>query len=366
MWGKGQVGLCADQSHVPQGNILNNIQALRFYAAFAVVLYHSRKIFTELGCQGDGFLYWAQFGNVGVDVFFVISGYVMWHTTCGSARTVAAGAEFLRRRLFRIYLGYWPFYFLAAAVILVLAERNLDNIYWVKSFLLFNPTIRHQVLGVAWTLSYELYFYIMFAPMILLAKDYHRKLLGALFAGVVVINILTNTHGLRYGFFINYFLIEFFAGCLLAAYLGGNRSRLLLLFCGVMIVVMTSYAVTLPRMHMNRIQGFGVAAMFVVLAAVLLENRRWYIASRLWVFLGNCSYSIYLGHFILIWIYMYTIRQLDLEVGLVGGYLVYFSYLAVVIGLSAVSYQYLEAPLYKYALRNWFSGLSGARRSAVR
>jgi len=305
MWGKGQVGLCADQSHVPQGNILNNIQALRFYAAFAVVLYHSRKIFTELGCQGDGFLYWAQFGNAGVDVFFVISGYVMWHTTCGSARTVAASAEFLRRRLFRIYLGYWPFYFLAAAVILVLAERNLDNIYWVKSFLLFNPTIRHQVLGVAWTLSYELYFYIMF-------------------------------------------------------------SRLLLLFCGVMIVVMTSYAVTLPRMHMNRIQGFGVAAMFVVLAAVLLENRRWYIASRLWVFLGNCSYSIYLGHFILIWIYMYTIRQLDLEVGLVGGYLVYFSYLAVVIGLSAVSYQYLEAPLYKYALRNWFSGLSGARRSAVR
>ena len=333
--------------------MLSNIQALRFFAAFAVVLFHSRKLFSELGLQGDVFLYWAQFGSAGVDVFFVISGYVMWLTTCNSPRSVAASGDFLRRRLFRIYLGYWPFYFLAAVVTLTMTGRNPENIYWLDSFFLLNPTIRNQVLGVAWTLSYELYFYVMFAAMILLPRSYHQKLLLVLFAGIVVVNAMTDTHSFSYGFFINYYLIEFFAGCLLAAYLGRNRSRLLLVLCSVMVVVMINYAVTLPRFHMNRIQGFGVASMLIVLAAVLLENTRAYTASRWLVFLGNCSYSLYLGHFILLWVFMYLVKQLQPEVGTVMAALLYLSYPAAAVGLSIVSYRYMEAPLYKYALRNW-------------
>jgi exopolysaccharide production protein ExoZ len=339
------------------GHMLDNIQALRFFAAFAVVLYHSRKLFNELGCQGDVFLQWAQFGSAGVDVFFVISGYVMWHTTSHSPRTPVAAADFLRRRLFRIYLGYWPYYFLAAAVTLLLGQRDLDNIYWVDSFLLFNSTIRHQVLGVAWTLSYELYFYILFAPMILLAREHHRRLLLGIFVFLVALNIQVKTHSLPYGFFVSSFLIEFFAGCLLSAYLGANRSRILLLLCAVMVVVFVNHGVGLSRMHMNRIQGFGVAAIFLVLVAVLLENTRWYIASRFWVLLGNCSYSLYLGHFVLLWIYLYVFRQTGLEPGMLAAYLIHISYLAVAIGFSVLAYRFIEAPLYKYALSNWFGGL---------
>jgi peptidoglycan/LPS O-acetylase OafA/YrhL len=186
--------------------MLNNIQALRFYAAFAVVLYHSRKLFMELGLQGDTFLYWAKFGNFGVDVFFVISGYVMWYTTREAGRDAGTALDFLRRRLFRIYLGYWPFYILAAAVTLLIGERDPGNIYWLESFFLLNPTIRHQVLGVAWTLSYELYFYLMFTVLILLPLARARQALVVLCLVVVVLNLLQPTHTFEYGFFISPFL----------------------------------------------------------------------------------------------------------------------------------------------------------------
>lgn len=364
MRGSAWVADSADREHIAPANMLTNIQALRFYAAFVVVLYHSRKLFTELGCQGDWFLNWARYGNTGVDVFFVISGYVMWHTTRNSPRTITASAEFIRRRLFRIYLGYWPFYFLAAAVILLLSDRDLANIRWLEDFFLLNNTIRHQVLGVAWTLSYELYFYAVFAPMILLAAAQMRYLLLALFLGVIAINMAVPVHNYEYGFFLTSFLIEFFAGCLLAAYLGNNRSRLVLLFCLAVIVVMINYAVTLPRFHMNRIQGFGVASMFIVLAAVLLENTRLYVASRLWVFLGNCSYSIYLVHLIVFWIYRHLLEQMNPQIGPVEGFVIYLSSLAVILALSILNYYYVEAPLYKYALNNWFTSLRGARATA--
>jgi exopolysaccharide production protein ExoZ len=335
------------------GNLLNNIQALRFYAAFAVVLYHSRKLFTALGLEGEWFLDSAKFGNAGVDVFFVISGYVMWYTTFRDPRTLATSVDFVRRRLYRIYLGYWPFYFLAAAVTLLVAERDPANIYWFRSFFLLNPTIRHQVLGVAWTLSYELYFYGIFALLILASVVWARRALVLLLATTLVVNLLWRTNTWELSFFVSPFLIEFFAGSLLAAYLGQCRSRLLLLACAVLVVVVVAWAVTLPRFHMYRVQGFGVAAMLIVLAGVLAENTRLYVASRRWVFLGNCSYSIYLGHFVLLWVYMYVIRQLEFEATLPVAALVYFSYLGLVILISIASYRYIEAPLYKYALKNW-------------
>ena len=342
-------------------NMLKNVQALRFYAAFAVVLYHSRKLFTELGLQGDWFLDWAKYGNAGVDVFFVISGYVMWHTTRDTTRNFSSSLEFARRRLFRIYLGYWPFYVLAALVTLFIAQRDPANIYWFKSFFLFNHTIRHQVLGVAWTLSYELYFYAIFAFLILLSTAHARLLLVVMLVGVVIVNAYLPTQKYDYGFFISPFLIEFFAGSLLAAYLGHCRSRFLLLLCLAMIVVMLAYAVTLPRFHMSRVQGFGVAAMLIVLAGALAENARLWIAGRFWVFLGNCSYSIYLGHFVLLWVYMYALGHLQLQTPLAVSILIYFSYLFLVIVFSILSYRYVEAPVYKYALKNWRFTSAGNR-----
>ena len=334
-------------------SLLNNVQALRFYAAFAVVLYHSRKLFTGLGLEGDWFLSSAKYGNTGVDVFFVISGYVMWYTTFKDSRTLASSMDFARRRLYRIYLGYWPYYLLAAVVTLWIAERDPANIYWVKSFFLLNPTIRHQVLGVAWTLSYELYFYGIFALLLLISVDRARRVLVLLMAGTLAVNLIWATNTWRMSFFVSPFLLEFFAGSLLAAYLGQNRSRWLLLACIILTVVFIAWAVTLPRFHLHRVQGFGVAAALIVLAGVVAENARVYIASRFWVFLGNCSYAIYLGHFVLLWVYMHFIRHYQLEFSVPAAIAVYFSYLLLVILVSIVSYRYIEAPLYKYALKNW-------------
>ncbi|NQZ78739.1 MAG: acyltransferase family protein [Ekhidna sp.] len=92
-----------------------NIQLLRALAALAVVLYHIAPYY--LPPAGDGgwlLVFFRQFGYAGVDVFFVISGYVIWLT---SRKDNAPGAgHFLFKRLARIYLGYWPYLLITAGI----------------------------------------------------------------------------------------------------------------------------------------------------------------------------------------------------------------------------------------------------------
>ena len=82
--------------------MLINIQFLRFAAALAVVVYHAGKHVAATGAD-PGWLFRAgeAVGFAGVDVFFVISGFIMFHTTRESAGAAAA-AEFLKRRVARI------------------------------------------------------------------------------------------------------------------------------------------------------------------------------------------------------------------------------------------------------------------------
>lgn len=333
--------------------MLHNIQALRFFAAFAVVLFHSRSLFNELGCQGELFLLWAKWGSAGVDVFFVISGYVMWHTTSQSSASLLNSAHFARRRLFRIYLGYWPAYAIAAIVTLALGERILGNIYWVQDFFLLNHTIRHQLLGVSWTLTYELYFYALFSALLLLSSSNRRKAIVLIFLAIIIVNLNINILITDYKFILSPHLIEFFSGCLIAMYLGKNRSIPLLIAILVVFAMMADYATGLGTLGMPRVKGIGVASMCLLLAVVILENSQTYIASKFWIFLGDCSYSIYLLHIIVFWVYRHTLKHLDLSLGTTGAFLVYFSSLAVILLWSALNYRYVEKPLYKYALKNW-------------
>ena len=96
--------------------MLINIQFLRMVAAMLVVFYHTSAHVRSVGAeQGAFFAVNDAIGFAGVDIFFVISGFIMAHTSF-SAAGWADGWSFLRRRLARIYSGYWPFFLLALAL----------------------------------------------------------------------------------------------------------------------------------------------------------------------------------------------------------------------------------------------------------
>jgi len=163
---------------------LQSIQALRGVAVLLVVIFHGAtfegRLISENGFQETpliGGLFLS--GYAGVDLFFVISGFIMVWVTQGSRHAVSSSADFLFARLVRVY----PLWWLAAGLMLVYglnthflsmlaaggageAPARSSADYLVKSFLLI-PQAEFPVLIVGWTLVHEIYFYCMFALLML-------------------------------------------------------------------------------------------------------------------------------------------------------------------------------------------------------
>ncbi|MCO4094826.1 MAG: acyltransferase [Acidovorax sp.] len=127
-------------------------------AAFMVFCYHALPQYKAMGGASDVFARFAAVGFAGVDVFFVISGFVAALTTLDKERTAANAMQFLKRRVLRIYLGYWPFFGLA---LLVFWQSGfaLGSLDLLGSFFLASVDMPRLLLYVSWSLTYELIFY---------------------------------------------------------------------------------------------------------------------------------------------------------------------------------------------------------------
>mgnify|MGYP003624379726 FL=1 len=181
---------------------LQSIQILRGIAALLVVVYHVRAMeILAIGNNGlsetpllNGFV---TNGYAGVDLFFVISGFIMVYVTEGTRSGVKASLEFLFARATRIYPLWWVF---AALMTLMFVVYNATGFgagwervgqgqplipYMIKSFLLV-PQNAHPVLGVGWTLIHEMYFYAAFTLMLLVPRRFWLWILlawGSVIAG---------------------------------------------------------------------------------------------------------------------------------------------------------------------------------------
>lgn len=153
--------------------VIGNLQVLRGVAALGVVFYH-----TDFRLPGD-----THTDFRGVATFFIISGFIM----CYISR--ADPEMFFRRRLQRIV----PLYWLCTAVTLALAASMVLRPWrWPPGFLahlrdsfFFLPADQYPVLGVGWSLNYEMYFYLLFAVALML----HRRL-APLIAGAAVLAVI--------------------------------------------------------------------------------------------------------------------------------------------------------------------------------
>lgn len=132
------------------------VEYLRAFAALAVAGFHFEphlNVILGRAPHAPGVLNW--FGFAGVDLFFVISGFVVWPATWRHEFAhVRDSVIFLLRRLLRVYTAYWAVLVLACGIGLLNESADL-----LKSALLFPQPIGRQVLPVAWTLVLEVIFY---------------------------------------------------------------------------------------------------------------------------------------------------------------------------------------------------------------
>lgn len=197
------------------------IQALRFVAAMLVVLAHSTAMVNER-MHLDMFKWRA--GWSGVDIFFVISGFVMAISSGGLMQRVNGWKIFITRRLIRIVPLYWVATTLKLATILVLPSLALDSpleLWNTIASYFFIPTFDDKsllaapLLKVGWTLNYEMLFYVIFTMALFLGKS-PLKFTVAIFALAVAINIFsTPSVPFIYGF-LEPILMEFVMGMLVA------------------------------------------------------------------------------------------------------------------------------------------------------
>lgn len=165
---------------------LHSIQLLRGIAALLVVFYHAVGLqLLTIGPEKAGNVLLGGIfasGFAGVDLFFVISGFIMVWVTRRAEPGLPGVGEFLFARITRIYPLWWAAAALAAAYYIFLHVPEADDPAWraavqsggggeflLKSFLLI-PQPDLPVLSLGWTLMHEMYFYAVFACLLLVPR----------------------------------------------------------------------------------------------------------------------------------------------------------------------------------------------------
>jgi exopolysaccharide production protein ExoZ len=294
---------------------LTGLQAMRGVAAFLVVLHHAAGTvalpkYTDV-VIADGIL--TPLGRAGVDLFFVLSGFVIYYVHHRDIGRAQSFRRYMLRRLSRIYPTYWGVFFLMLALFLGHPSFGGDTPHSpraiIQSFLLipFTTPGEFTIVGVAWTLSHELLFYTLFGLVILDSRFGARLFAGWFCCLVVAALFLPTPLPPPFNFLLHVKNLEFFIGMgvarlVLAEGDGGGRtaaaSWLLLLagaacFVGTSVVELQGYdfQISAPTLF----YGLGAGMMILAFASLEMRGRLGRVPRPL-VFLGAASYSLYLIH----------------------------------------------------------------------
>lgn len=292
-----------------RGNYLVNVQILRFFAAFLVVFAHAHVEVLNVAARsggtfgGIGLLDW----GLGVDIFFVISGFIMYFMMHDRFGRSGAPVDFLRRRLVRIVPLYWIFTTLMLASILAagsLINNNGVDIRHIIASYAFIPFPRADgelfpLLSLGWTLNYEMLFYAVFALALCLRRTVGIAVMLVLFAILCTAAVLVPDQVWLIKFWGNGIIGEFLLGIALAAlYLKGYRLPLGVMLA--MIVAGLALAIWLYQIsayeHVTRLITGGIPAILITAAVVLGPSAPDGRITRAFALGGDASYALYLSH----------------------------------------------------------------------
>ena len=294
--------------------VVGSIQHLRGIAASLVVVSHCFIFAAERDPALERYGLLRGFGAMGVAIFFVISGFIMYFT-CRSRWTgeAAVAAGFLRRRLHRIVPLYWLLTgaMIALAIVASLDGGGLDfGLAEVAGSLLFVPygfdgMKFRPILGVGWTLVFEMFFYGLFALGLLFAKRIGMAVILGLLAGFILLGRLP-THLPAPIAALAQPIICLFAIGILIGWIRDKTSFRLSAPAGALIMVGLMLGSPLllwlwppPPSQLWASPALWIFSATVVTAGVFTSsvapNERG-VADRMGLLLGDASYFLYLVH----------------------------------------------------------------------
>jgi peptidoglycan/LPS O-acetylase OafA/YrhL len=289
----------------PRQESFLSIQVLRGFAALAVAMVHitGYEMVEKYGLRGV--LPPFRLGNSGVDLFFIISGFVIVYASEPLFERGRAMQEFFLRRAARIVPLYWFTTSIILAYLLIqyrdirFANFSVQSVL-ASYFFIPYPQIGGFVApihGVGWTLNYEMFFYATFCFALLFSRNVGVWLLALVLAALVVAGrIWQMPHPIK--FWSDPIILEFVFGMLIALALRANV-RLHLVVAVLLLAFAASmfYISGIAGPHIHRFVKFGLPWAAIVATLVLVDVRvRPGLVLRALNFLGDASYSLYLIH----------------------------------------------------------------------
>ncbi|WP_165349905.1 MULTISPECIES: acyltransferase [unclassified Mesorhizobium] len=290
---------------------LYGLQMLRAIAAFAVIVRHTLEM--SYGSAGRFTPPWiAKSGGAGVDLFFVISGFIMVYVSFPPGRLPDSPKDFMVKRATRIFPLYW---ICSVAIVAISAVGFLRNRHIESSTILNSVFLLpgDKLVFVAWTLSYEIYFYLIFAICLAIGKMPFTSIsamivmiLGVVFGGRIQNPIFAD-------FVSSPLVLEFCFGIVLAVlFCAGAQWRVPAVVgaLGFLAIIVASIVAVSPEglSEASRVIFWGLPAALIVAAFLNVDRPRSRLG-RAAVLLGDASYALYLTHIFVMLGYGWLIKS---------------------------------------------------------
>jgi exopolysaccharide production protein ExoZ len=338
------------------------IQILRGLAAALVVFHHSLE--ESLAISSQIAPEWIiRLGACGVDIFFVISGFIIYSVTYGrDARNPEKASRFLLKRFIRIYPLYW--------ICLLVTLALWSSGYFYRSLHIDGPTLvssifllplNKMIVGVAWTLVYEMYFYCLFSIMLYLrnAGISVLAITALICAGLLGSNFLPE--GAVKHFLANPIALEFCFGIALSYFIHSKPLSQVwlrymwlpgLIFMAAGAAFAENEGKTSGIVSSVRFLAWGLPALLMTVAFIKIRFDK-SLLTRILMPIGDASYAIYLSHPLMMIIFAFLIRfHFAKPVAYPITYPLFFALIS--IGFGLLTHYFLERPLLN-CLRGWIS-----------
>lgn len=344
---------------------LDHLQLIRAFAMILVLFIHTDIFTTRILHQKFLWGFFTPGGDSGVDTFFVLSGFIIFYIHRQDIGKKTKLLPYLIKRFARIYPTYWVVNLFIIPLHFLFPQFGIGD--ETKPFIIFNslfliPMNHTPIIHAAWTLVYEILFYISFGFLIFFGlKKMKYFIIPMIIATTIgwfysINNITGFQSSLLYTFF-SYHNFEFLLGILgahlITSYKMKFRKNLfilgVILFCSMLTL---EYFNGSPIYYL-RLFGYGISSFFIITALTSIElNKSFSIPDNLLykslIFLGNASFSIYLTHQVLISGIGRTLLALHSD-NLLGSEFIVLTTIALTVITGSLFHLIVEKPLLSFS-----------------
>ena len=296
---------------------INSIEFIRSIAAMLVVLFHIQTVFGVAANQIPfGGIFSA--GHRGVDLFFVLSGFIITHAHRKDFDKPHRLKNYIFNRFTRIYPAVWIMSAFALIVYFIfpLSAEKSDKLYLypiIASFFLL-PQASTPLVNVTWTLVYEMFFYVVFSIFII--NFYLGFVIFLIWQSTIVYLIFSDLNVGSNIVYINPLCLEFALGMACAYLLQVTKKESISSFFWLSVTVGGGVSFVLG-MVLEKDYSFvailcPLGAAMLIIGCVRLEEFEWINIPNLFLVLGGASFSIYIVHYSVIQIVAIIFRKIGL------------------------------------------------------